>query len=187
MTKDLRGECQQCGGSFHFPADHIGQTANCPQCGQLTELVLAAPAQAATPMRRKAIVFTVCVVLIVGGGLLAANIALKRARRLQAERQNAARPADPFAAQGFQVSPVSVDKAPGTSTAYVVGSIVNTTSRQRFDVRVTVDLFDGAGSKIGVAMEHQRVMGPNASWSFRSVVTDKRVTAAKVAAVTESP
>lgn len=192
--KNLRGECQHCGGPIEFHAEHVGTTAECPHCAQATELLLAAPPEAESPVRKRAIGFTVIAVLILGGGLIAANIALKRAKRLQVERQqtgqvapaNSAALADPFAAQGFRVSPVRVEQVPGSSLAYAVGVISNTSSQQRFGVKVELELHAADGSKVGGASDYQKVLEPGAEWKFRALVVDKRATVARVTSLKES-
>jgi hypothetical protein len=192
--KNLRGECQHCGGPVEFHAEHVGTTAECPHCGQQTELLLAAPPEEESPVRKKAIGFTVIAVLILGGGLIAANIALKRAKRLQAERQqwgklhqrNPAAPTDPFAAQGFRVSPVTVEQGQGSSLVYAVGVIANTSNQQRFGVKVELELHAADGSKLGTASDYQKVIEPGAEWKFRALVVDKRVAAAKISTIKEA-
>jgi hypothetical protein len=192
--KNLRGECQHCGGPVEFHAEHVGTTAECPHCGQQTELLLAAPPEEESPVRKKAIGFTVIAVLILGGGLIAANIALKRAKRLQAERLELGQvtpakpvaPTDPFAAQGFRVSPVMLEQGQGSSLVYAVGVIANTSSQQRFGVKVELELHAADGSKLGTASDYQKVIEPGAEWKFRALVVDKRVAAAKVSAIKEA-
>jgi len=192
--KNLRGECQHCGGTIEFHAEHVGANAECPHCGQQTELLLAAPPEEASPVRKKAIVFTVCAILILGGGVIAIKVALNRAKQLKERQQQSsqvdvAKPApviDPFAGQNFRVSPVTVAKGADTAIVYAVGSIVNTANRQRFGVRVEIDLFDDTGSKVGVASDYQKVLEPNAEWRFRAMVMEKRTSTAKVAAIKEA-
>jgi hypothetical protein len=191
--KNLRGECQHCGGAIEFHAEHTGSTAECPHCGQQTELFLAPPPDEPSPVPKKAIVFTVVAILILAGGLVAANIALKRAKRLQTQRQatqvEPAKPAaaaDPFATQGFRVSPVAVEQGQGSSLVYVVGTITNASNRQRFGVKVELELFAADGSKLGVASDYQKVLEPNAAWKFRALAVDKRTAMAKIAAIKEA-
>ncbi len=192
--KNLRGECQHCGGAIEFHAEHTGSTAECPHCGQQTELLLAPPPEESSPLQKKAIVFTVIAILILSGGLVAANIALKRAKRLQTQRQQAtqveqakpAAPADPFVAQGFRVSSVTVEQGQGSSLVYAVGTVTNASNRQRFGVKVELELFAADGSKAGVASDYLKVLEPNAVWKFRALAVDKRTTMARIAAIKEA-
>lgn len=192
--KNLRGECQHCGGPIEFHAEHVGTTAECPHCSQQTELLLAIPPEETSPIRKKAIVFVAVAALILGGGLFAASLALKRAKRLQAERQpappvasaKAAAPTDPFAALGFRVGAVALEQGQGSSLVYAVGVIMNTSNRQRFGVKVELELQATDGSKLGGASDYQKVLEPGAEWKFRALVMDKRVAVARITAIKES-
>ncbi len=194
--KNLRGECQHCGGPIEFHAEHTGSTATCPHCGEQTELLLPPPPQEESPVRRKAIVFAVVALLILLGGLIATGIALKRAQRLQ--NRPAPPPAagqvaapvtvatGPFAAQEFGASPVSLAQGQGSSVIYAVGTVTNLSSRSRFGVKVELEIHDRAGTKLAGATDYQKVIEPNAEWKFRALVLDKQAAAARVIAITEA-
>lgn len=191
--KNLRGECQHCGGTIEFHAEHTGTSAECPHCGQPTELMLAVPPDEESPVRKKAILFAVIALVILVGGLVAMNFALKRAKRLQGQRQpieaapaKSSQPADPFAAQQLRVSPVTVVAGSGSSLVYATGTIVNLSLRQRFGVKVELELFDVAGVKVGGASDYQKLIEPNGEWKFRAMVMDKNAVTAKVAAIKEA-
>jgi len=195
----LKGECQRCSGHIEFPADAIGLVASCPHCKKQTELLLPAPAdQPAIP--RRAIVWTAIAILILCGGLVASLIALKRAERWAASRkpagastnaQPASAAAEPPNAQGgpvqngFNASAVTIQKTPGTSLTYAVGTIRNTENRQRFGVKVELDLFDAAGQKLGTAKDYQQLLEANAPWEFKALVVPAATATAKVAAIKE--
>ena len=193
--KNLRGQCQQCGEAIEFHAEHAGTTADCPHCGQPTELLLAAPPEEASPVRTKAIVFGVIAVIILIGGLGGAVIALKRAERLKTEQLELSAkaqvpsppgPIDPFAQLGFRVSSVALNRVTNNSLVYAVGTIANLTKRPRFGVKVELDLFDAAGTKLGGASDYQKVLEANAEWKFRALIVDKRADSVKVAAIKEA-
>lgn len=192
--KNLHGACQHCGGPIEFHAEHVGSSAECPHCGQQTDLLLGAPPEEKSPVPKKAIVFTVVAGLILAGGLVAANVALKRAKRLQAQRQPVAPVAaakisaatDPFAAQGFRVTAVTLEPGPGGGLVYAVGTVQNTTDRQRFGVKVELELFDSGGTKLGAASDYQKVIEPAAAWKFRALVADKNARSARLAAIQEA-
>jgi uncharacterized paraquat-inducible protein A len=95
MTKNLTGPCLACGAAIEFPADRIGQTTQCPHCGQTTELRLATPPQ--EPMvSRRLIIWTVTAVLILVFGLAAVLFALKKAENLaQRQRDKIEQPGKP--------------------------------------------------------------------------------------------
>ena len=198
-VKMLKGECQHCGRHIEFPADAIGLVAPCPHCQQQTELLLPVPKVEPTVPRR-AIVWTAVSILVLCGGLIACLVALRRAEHLAAARKpvglstNAqpnssapepANPGDTSVQNGFAPSPVSIEKTPGTSLTYAVGTIRNTENRQRFGVKVELDLFDAAGQKLGTAKDYQQLLEPNAQWQFKALVVPAAIASAKVAVIKE--
>lgn len=194
QTKKLLGECQHCGKPIEFDAAVVGTTAECPYCGQPTELMLALPPETASPWRTKALVLGVVLLVIVVGGVGGTMLALKRARRMAAQQQEAAvkttlpppsKPGDPFAAAGFRVSPVTLEKGEGSSIVYAVGMIGNTTGRQRFGVRVELELLDAGSNKVGNASDYRATLDPNADWRFRALVVDRKATSARVVTIKE--
>jgi NhaP-type Na+/H+ or K+/H+ antiporter len=193
--KNLRGECQHCGGAIEFRAETAGMMADCPHCGQPTELLLAVPPEATSPAQTKAIAFTVIAGLILVGGLLVTVLALKRAERLSARQketaaeataQSVSPPANPFAQAGFSVSPIVFEKSQSGSIVHAIGELHNMANRQRFGVRVELEILDDTGRKVGVTTDYQSILEPNAVWRFRALVVDKRAVAAKALTIKEA-
>jgi hypothetical protein len=200
-TKYLKGPCAYCGGRVEFPAEAIGTTADCPHCGRPTELRLeTVPDEPTIP--RKGIIYAIIAGLILGLGFVGALAALKRAERMVAQKKERATPAtstnstvagapiDPplqAATQtGFQISAITLEKTQGSSLVYAVGQVRNLTTKQRFGVKVELDLLDSAGAKVGSAKDYQPVLEPNGQWQFRALVTDSKAASAKLAAIKEA-
>jgi hypothetical protein len=195
-TKFLKGACQHCGGHLEFPAEMVGLAAPCPHCGQQTDLLLATPPE--TPsVPRKALVWMGVTVLILGLGLAGAMIALKRAERW-ALRQKKAAPVQTNAAagavggdstaiitNGFKISPIGLEKTTGSALVYAIGTVQNRAKRQRFGVRVELDLYDASQRKIGTAKDYVPVLEPGADWNFKALVVDANAAAAKLATIHE--
>jgi hypothetical protein len=93
--------------------------------------------------------------------------------------------ADPQAQDGFIVSTVDLEKAPGTSLVYAVGTVKNLSDHKRFGVKIELDLLDADQQKVGTATDYQQVMETNATWRFKALVVNSQATAAKVAAIKE--
>jgi hypothetical protein len=201
--KHLRGECQHCGGHLEFPAESIGLQAPCPHCGQQTELLLERPPEEPS-LPRRVIVWTVAAILVLGLGLVGAVLALKRAERWAAKQKqerggqpalNAGTGSPPLEASQtpptsgndeFSVSKISLEKAPGTSLVYAVGTVKNNANKQRFGVKLELDLLDGGGQKVGAAKVYKAVLEPGAEWRFKALVVEpKGVVSAKVASLKE--
>ena len=201
-TKFLKGECQHCGGRMEFPAEMAGLTAECPHCGQQTDLLLAAPPEEPTVPRRT-IVWAVIGIVILTLGLVGALAALKRAERWAARQKrqdesvaaeqhssnapvDTPPPADDTQSQnGFVVSSVAFERAPGTSLVYACGTLRNTSDRKRFGVKVELDLFDPNEQKVGAATDYQQSIETNSVWKFKALVVNAKATSAKVATIKE--
>jgi len=209
-TKYLKGECQHCHGHIEFPAEAAGMTTDCPHCGKPTELLLVAPPQEPL-LPRRTIIWTVIAIFILGIGiggvffslhLIQKKVAEKKALAAAATAQptNTTKPPatpttttnppliqleDPLAKAGFRVSNIKFEKTPGSSLTYAVGTLTNNTNRQRFGVKVELDLLDATGQKIGAATDYQQVLEPLGKWQFKALCVDSKAKSAKLAAVKE--
>ncbi|MBE0544395.1 MAG: hypothetical protein IH623_23890 [Verrucomicrobia bacterium] len=196
-TKILMGDCQHCGGRVEFPAESVGLTAECPHCRQHTELFLAAPPQTST-VPVKTIVFAIIALLILVGGWIGTQMALKRAQRLTeranaasanaaAQPASAATPSEVALPAGFRVSAIMLEKTSGSSQVYAVGLLRNDTDRQRRGVKVELDLFDASGRRVGAATDTLPMIEPRAEWRFKARVVEADATAAQLKAIREEP
>ncbi len=201
-TKYLKGECPLCQGHVEFPAQLAGLPTTCPHCGAQTELLLVTP-EVPSVVPKKAILWTLAAVLILGGGLLGSLYALKRVQHLAATRgpeaqtMNSGGPStsNPSAAKasasndyvtnGFEASISGIQKDQGSSLVYAVGTVKNRSGRQRFGVRVELDLLDTAGQKVGTAKDYQQVLEPKAQWNFKALVVEPKAVTARISAVRE--
>lgn len=88
----------------------------------------------------------------------------------------------------LKVTQVALDQpkgAKGSRLVYVTGVLKNDSDHQRFGVRLELDLFDTAGTKVGTATDYRQMLDPRATWQFRAIVTDRRAMAAKCVGVKE--
>jgi hypothetical protein len=195
-TKYLKGECMHCGGHLEFPALNAGMVADCPHCGQATELLLASPPEEPT-IPTKTLVWTsiAAVVLILGlaGTMYALHLAKKRVveKSVVPTATNAvAKPpteTNALSNTGFKAGNVQLEKASGSSLVYAIGTLKNVENRQRFGVKVELDLLDAGGKKIGEASDYQSVIETNGEWQFRALVVDsKRTVTGKIRDVQET-
>lgn len=197
-TKYLKGECQHCHGHIEFPAESAGLTTTCPHCGKETELLLSLPKDEPT-IPTATIVYTIVAVVILGAGLVGAMIALKMAQHKMAHKKEdvvsqfpsvtptntSPVPDDPITQTGFSISTVAIEKTTGTSLRHAVGTLTNTTDRQRFGVQIQFDLFDDSGKKVDATKDYQQVIEPKGEWKFHAPVMSSKATSAKTATVTE--
>jgi hypothetical protein len=203
-TKFLKCPCDHCGGHIEFPADGIGATIPCPHCGKPTELALEIPAELIKrPSHGLKWFIAGAVILIVGGIAIVAilfkaqqltnrarekNEALRRSM-LHAQTSTTARSSTPPSTakiiNGFSSSPVTIDQTAGSSLAYATGTLKNETDKQRFGVKLELEVLDRAGSKIGTAKDSAQIMEPRGVWNFRALVVQKNAASARVINVQE--
>jgi hypothetical protein len=204
-TKFLKCPCDHCGGHIEFPADGIGATIPCPHCARPTELALEIPAELIQrPAHGRKWFIAGAVILAVGGIAIAAilfkaqqltnktrekNEALRRsvlpATRTNAAARNNAQSSPAKIINGFFSSPVAIDQAVGSSLAYATGTLKNETDKQRFGVSVELEVFDRAGTRIGIAKDSAQIMEPRGVWNFRALIVPKNAVSAKVLSVKE--
>jgi len=201
-TKYLKGACQHCAGHLEFPAEMVGLPTPCPHCGQQTELLLVVPPEESA-IPRKALLWTFSAMVVLGLGFGGALIDLKRAQRL-AERQRQQAPAtmlptelaisqtegetkkESAAENGFVVSEIKLEKNAGSSLVYAVGTAKNSSKRQRFGVKIEIDLFDAAGQKVGTATDYRQVMDSEEQWGFKALVIDSKAISAQLKSIKEA-
>ena len=63
--------------------------------------------------------------------------------------------------------------------------MTSTLGRQRFGVKVHLDLFDASGKKVGEATDYQPVLEPNGQWNFKALVVSSKAASAKIGAIKE--
>jgi len=61
----------------------------------------------------------------------------------------------------------------------------NESNRERFGIRVELDLLDAAGGKVGTASDYAPSLVPGKEWKFKALVMERQIARAEVARVTE--
>jgi hypothetical protein len=91
-----------------------------------------------------------------------------------------------FAARsGFEIGPIALEATPGSSLVYAVGTIRNPADRQRFGVRIELDLLDASGTKIGTAKDYQGVLEAKGQWRFKALVLESHAASAILGSISE--
>jgi len=198
----VKGECRHCAGHLEFPADAAGQTIPCPHCGQPTELRPFASA----PKKRRfspALLIIAAIILLALAGAPVVFLKEKPKPSVTTDIQPAAvapatnlatAPAPPplpplkpgeVRTNNFDISPLKLQKTPGSSLVYVVGRVRNLSSQQRFGVKVVFALFDTNHDSTGEATDYQSVLDPKGSWDFKAMIMESKTASAKFNAILE--
>jgi hypothetical protein len=199
QTKFLKCTCASCGGHIEFPADGIGMTIPCPHCGSHTELMLESP-EVASQRSSRSVKWAIAGVVILLVGVAGTLGALGLARKLlknpptitggdQRSRRkpnaSVARTEPMLLTNDFSVSNVTIEKTPGSTLMYAVGTAKNQSDRQRFNVTVELDLLDSAGMKVGTAKDYRSSVDAHGEWTFRALLLKGNVASARVTSIAE--
>jgi hypothetical protein len=180
--------CQHCGGHIEFPIHGAGRKISCPHCGEPTLLTRAAPVEiGGGRVARKRIYRT----LAIAACLLAAAVGAYFYVNSKNSQPSVAAPfppkpkppRDPW--HGLTAGTVSLDNSGDGRLIYAVGTLTNETTRQRFGVKVELDVLDAHHNKLGSATDYTDVIEPGKEWKFRAMVTDKNAKTAKLTNVKE--
>jgi hypothetical protein len=197
--------CQHCGGHIEFPAEGVGRKIACPHCGEQTLLTRAAPVEiGGSCATRRRIYWTLGIaaglVAATGGALLYVNYRdSQQATAAPALPLPPAQTNPPIAGtapapqpkpprdlwHGLKASKVTLDESGNGNLIYATGTLTNESTRQRFGVKVEVEIFDEHRRKLGSATDYTDLIEPGKEWRFRAMVTDKAAKSAKLTNVKE--
>jgi len=193
--------CRKCGGHIEFPGDGVGQVIACPHCGQNTELFfLAAEGETIPAVPREKQFRPILLISLVCAGLVAAAAIyffyLKKEPTPTPEIKIVVASTNQPAAKrkvtkgvdwnGLKSGEVTIDKSGNSRLIYAVGTIRNGSDRQRFGVKVELELFDAQDEKAGTATDYVQFIDAHKEWKFRALVTDPKAVRAKISAVKEN-
>ncbi len=81
--------------------------------------------------------------------------------------------------------PVTLEKAENGNLVYAVGVLRNDSTRQRYGVKVQLDLFDDNGAKVGTTTDYTQFIIPGKEWRFRALIVEHNAARAEITNVTE--
>jgi len=197
--------CRHCAGHIEFPSSGVGETILCPHCGCQT--ILHAPlgpasdhaaANPQAPPRRKLFTIIIGVALLAAAGGVAAWCFLaNRSAPPPAPGNTLPAKAAPSAPEpvvpvpppdlwhGLFAGPVTLEKAENGDLVYAVGVLSNQSGRQRFGIKVQLDLLDEQGEKVGSAGDYVASILPGKEWKFKALVLERKTARAELVNVAE--
>ena len=203
-TGYAKGTCQNCGGHLEFPATGLGLTIDCPHCGRqtiLTSLPVVPAAldgnSPAQPKRRFPVLLSLALLILVVAATDAAFYWDKKTAPHPPVSTRAMAPTPtnsemtngssgtPEANDRLQAGPVTLQKTDGSALVHVVGTVKNNSDRQRFGVKIELDLLDAQDNKIGTASDYLAVLEPHQDWQFRALLTQPKAVKVRVARIEE--
>lgn len=201
----LKGACEKCGAHIEFPAQGCGQSIPCPHCGQNTHLLPSEFPQneIAAKKRRPVFLIAACCLALIAAlafGIFAASRnqsgpPQETISKAKVELTALPKPSTPkikkpaakpeFESNNLQAFRVALEKSENSRLIYATGAIRNQSARQRFGVKVQLELLDEQGGKLGSASDYVQIIEPRKEWKFRAMVTEPIAVSVKVISITE--
>ena len=198
---EIKSACEHCGGHIQFPAEAVGMAVDCPHCGWRTQLT--APATPALPTTTRGpatasrrsgprLLAAGLLFLIAGGGFFWATRRARSGSPAPLAQQSNSLPSavvppprSGLSTNGLAIGDVALEKTGKSKVVYAVGVVGNNLPRQRFGLRIELDLFDAGGDKVGTATDYLSVLEPGKEWRFKAMVLESKAVSAKLAAIKE--
>lgn len=85
----------------------------------------------------------------------------------------------------FAVSPVKLEKAPGSTLVYVIGKLRNLSGQTRYGVKLEFGLSDTNHQPVGIATDYHSTLEPYGEWNFRAMILESKAVSAHFRSVKE--
>jgi hypothetical protein len=187
----LKCSCQKCGEHIEFPPSRSGELIDCPHCGGQTTLVSIHKKIPGKSGRRVSIIigFVLVLILVTAGVILYQSkmtkpVVLSTITATQIIT-NAAIQETFTESNDFKISAITLKKSNSGGLVYAIGTLKNNTTRQRFGVKIELDLLDEQNDKIGSASDYIAVLEPQGEWQFKALLTEPKVIKAKLSNIEE--
>ena len=196
----LKCSCQSCGGHIEFPVSAANAIVNCPHCGVQTTLVADIPLSNAPAADKRSqplfLIAAVVLVLFLGLALVIVTFHLQKRPNIvsvskqaspavESSTQSAAPVPAEDAQSDFIVGKISLQKTEGSGLVYAIGSLKNILKRQRFGVKVELNLFNEQDQNIGTASDYAAVIEPGKEWQFKALLAQPGTVKATIADIKE--
>jgi len=169
-------QCPHCQGLVEVPSEPAGEL-QCPHCGQPLDL------QPTKSSAKWPLFLTVGIVLGAAGiaGAYWANNRPKKAANPVAIAPSP-KPAG-ISTNDFTLTDVGFERQ--GSLRYLRGSLRNDLTRQRFGVKLRLDLLDADEGRVGSASDYRSVMQAGEVWQFRALALEPAAVTATIVSIQE--
>jgi hypothetical protein len=86
----------------------------------------------------------------------------------------------------FAISPLKLEKTPGSSLVYVTGRVRNLDGQPRYGVKLELGLSDAQGEPLGKATDYDQMLEPYGEWHFRALVLESKAVRAHFGSIQET-
>ena len=203
----LTGKCHRCGEPLKFLAAVAHTVGECPHCGQPTGLVPGTAKSSSSGLYRLLMAIWLAVFVGLTGLVvfrhvkqashIAVVVPLTPATNLDmAASSNATIVTTGIVApkprrkemetNDFAITPVRLEKTPGSSLVYVIGRVRNLDGQSRYGVKLELGLSDSEGQPVGKATDYRQILEPYGEWHFRALVLDSKAVSAHFRSIQEA-
>ena len=95
--------------------------------------------------------------------------------------------ASAVSSNNLRIGKITLEKTKNSSVVYAVGNVRNESSRQRFGLKIELDLLDSDGERIGTATDYLSILEPRQDWRFKALVLEGKAVSARLGAIREDP
>jgi hypothetical protein len=195
-TVYLKCPCQKCGGVLEFPADGVGDWVDCPHCGAQTKLeAVPEPARETHPAKSGRRFPGVAATLLLAPLLVVLVLIWNRPKlpdsptvpsTTKTQTATNTTPLEVLTEMNeFKLSKFILKKSENGGLVYATGTVKNDTSRQRFGVKIELDLYDAQDAKVGSASDYIAVLEPFKEWRFNALLAEPKAVEARLVNVAE--
>jgi DNA-directed RNA polymerase subunit RPC12/RpoP/flagellar basal body-associated protein FliL len=200
--------CARCGEHIEAPTEGAGMWIRCPHCGEKTQLVAPPPEVEATaepiraadkPSTRITWVVIAAVALCVLVAVGAVTFFFSQGRKNRAAtgvpsivrktpKPKSAAPAveaQPDLWKGLKPGPITIEKSGKSRLVYAIGTIRNDTDKQRYGVKVTLDVLDSKSERVGTTTDYTQFIDAHKEWTFKALITGSKAASAKITSISE--
>jgi len=90
-----------------------------------------------------------------------------------------------FSTNNLAIGDITLERAKNSSLVYAIGAVKNESERQRFGLKIELDLLDSSGLKIGTATDYLAILEPRQNWRFKALVLEAKAVSARLSAIRE--
>ena len=172
-------QCPHCQGLVEVPPEPSGKL-QCPHCGQ--PLDLQPPKSSA-----KWPLFLIAGILLAGAAIAAVYWTSNRSKKvvgpITAAQATPTAKLVNISTNNFTLTDIGFERQ--GSLRYLRGSLRNDLTRQRFGVKLQLDLLDADEGRVGSASDYRPVMQAGEVWQFRALALEPAAVTATIVSIQE--
>jgi hypothetical protein len=178
-TAYVTSQCPHCEGLVEVPSEPAGEL-QCPHCGQPLDLH---PAKSSAKWPLFLIAAVVLGAIATAGAYWASHRTKKASSPTAAAHTTPSAKPVSISTNNFTLTNIGFERQ--GSLRYLRGSLRNDLTRQRFGVKLQLDLLDADEGRVGSASDYRPVMQAGEVWQFRALALEPAAVTATIVSIQE--